>query len=130
MIVVIDNQEYMVHFTHVNEEAVTSRKLTNYGQELAPAKRHTECKILVPSEVEGEMPGFISIGYAKCHPKDNFNKEKGRQLSLSKALEDAEFDKETRTAFWNAYRNWLPPIVTSVIKDGEEIMVEQVRKRF
>ena len=111
MIVVLEGLvgvEFVVKFVHINEgnESTKVSMLPNKIQEEAtPLKRHTECKIL--ERVEGkEDLGFISIGYAKCHPNDNFNKEIGRQQSLKKALEDGEFTKEAREQFWNAYRNW------------------------
>ena len=50
--------------------------------------------------------GYVSVGYARCHPNDNFEKELGRQMSLKKALEDGDFTKEARTSFWDVYRNW------------------------
>jgi hypothetical protein len=44
---------------------------------------------------------FVANGYAYCKPKDQFNKDVGRKLSLAKAI--SKFDKSTRTAFWKAY---------------------------
>ncbi len=102
MILTVNNNEYIVKFTHTQTGGKRVTKLSVHDE---PLIRHTECKILTPIEGK-EMPGFVSIGYAKCHPKDNFNKETGRQLSLKKALEDGDFSKEERTEFWNAYRNW------------------------
>lgn len=89
MIVNLNGTQYSVRFRHTQDES----------------NRHTECKILQPIEGK-EMPGFISIGYARCHPKDNFSKETGRQLSLKKALDDGNFSKEDRTTFWSEYRDW------------------------
>lgn len=85
---------YHVKFTHIQEDMHTDSPV-----------RHTECKIL-ESEEDKEELGFVSIGYSRCHPKDNFNKEIGRQLSLKKALEDGKFTKESREIFWENYRNW------------------------
>lgn len=106
MIVNLNNKVYLVQFTHINEQKQKVSKLSSDTKgEYRPLIRHTECKILTPIE-DTEMPGFISIGYAKCHPNDNFDKERGRQISLSKALEDAEFSKEERKVFWDIYKNW------------------------
>lgn len=100
MKVIIGGLIYLVRFTHVQ----TGGEILKNG-ESTPLVRHTECKILQELE-EGEQPGFISIGYARCHPKDNFSKELGRQYSLKKALEDGDFTKESRAIFWEEYRNW------------------------
>lgn len=106
MIVNLNDKTYLVQFTHINEQKQKVSKLSSGTKGgYKPLVRHTECKILTPIE-DAEMPGFISIGYAKCHPNDNFNKEKGRQLSLKKALEDSEFSKEERKVFWMHYKNW------------------------
>lgn len=91
---------FLAKFTHVQKE--DTPKLSSDG---AISERFTECKILQQEEGKEEL-GFISIGYARCHPKDNFSKEKGRQISLAKALEDGDFTKEIRTIFWDEYRNW------------------------
>lgn len=105
MIVEIKDKKYMVQFTHVQKGGkVIQRKLSGSPIEETPLERHTRCKILLDQNTEDL--GFISIGYARCHPNDNFNKEKGRQFSLNKALDDTSFSKEERTIFWNAYRNW------------------------
>ncbi len=89
---------FSVKFTHVQDEA----------QDKTPI-RHTECKIL-EKDSEDLSPdaklGFVSIGYARCHPNDNFSKETGRQMSLKKALDDGDFTKEARTVFWDNYKNW------------------------
>lgn len=107
MIVLIDGLvgvEYRVFFTHVQTGGHKSSKLSNPATE-EPLVRLTECKIL--EKVDGkEDLCFVSIGYSRCHPDDNFDKETGRQLSLKKALIDGDFTKETRKQFWDVYRNW------------------------
>jgi hypothetical protein len=85
---------YIVKFLHIQENLDSENPV-----------RHTQCKILQAEEGKEDL-GYISIGYSRCHPNDNFNKEIGRQLALKKALEDGEFTKEARTHFWNEYRNW------------------------
>lgn len=89
MRVVIGNTTYSVRFTHQNEQSDTDIK-----------PRFTECKITV----DGEQ--FSGVGYAKVHPKDNFCKEKGRKMALSRALDDSGFKKEDKVIFWNEYRKW------------------------
>jgi len=63
-------------------------------------KRFTHCYILKKdSEEEGWY--FLTEGRAYCNPKDNFSYEKGRRVSLTKAL--APLWKEVRTKLWKQY---------------------------
>lgn len=39
--------------------------------------------------------------YASCHPKDQFCKEIGRKLALTKTIQ--EFSRDFRTKVWDAY---------------------------
>lgn len=105
MKVVIDNNVYLVKYVHIQTGGPQRVSKLTPQREVEPLKRHTECKVL--QVIEGkDMPAFVGIGYAKCHPNDNFDKEKGRQLSLKQALKDANFDKSERAIFWEEYRTW------------------------
>lgn len=42
---------------------------------------------------------------AVCSPKDTFNKETGRKVSLKKIMKALGLDKQTRTEIWEAYHN-------------------------
>lgn len=42
-------------------------------------------------------------GVAICHPKDNFDKSKGRKASFTKALLASGFNVAQREQFWAAY---------------------------
>lgn len=57
-------------------------------------KRETICTL--------SRGSVTSNGHALCSPNDNFNKDVGRKVSLSRALES--FDKEERTHVWDNYR--------------------------
>lgn len=48
---------------------------------------------------------FFAIGQAECSSKDKFDKEKGRKLSLARALAAAGLTKSERICFWTAYFN-------------------------
>ena len=63
------------------------------------APRGTECTVV---DKEGN---FIAKAWAKLHPKDVFNKEKGRQVALGKVLQEF-VPKEDRLSFWTAYSVW------------------------
>lgn len=130
MKVSIGENVYLVKFNHVQEGINVSKSKLSKREEkidLLPV-RHTECKILLEQE-DKDIPGFVGIGYSRCHPNDNFNKETGRQLSLKKALEDGEFDKDTRTIFWDNYRSWgLNP--SSIIDQQGNIVATIPATRF
>jgi hypothetical protein len=63
-------------------------------------RRFTKCLI----ECDG---GPTFEGVAFCSSKDHFSKERGRKVSLARALKEAflstDSAKSIRTAFWNAY---------------------------
>ena len=63
-------------------------------------KRFTHCYILKKDNDE-EGWYFLTEGRAYCNPKDNFSYEKGRRVSLTKAL--APLWKEVRTKLWKQY---------------------------
>lgn len=45
----------------------------------------------------------IAKGVAFCHSLDNFDKEKGRKISLARALTKAGYPKSSRIQVWDAY---------------------------
>jgi hypothetical protein len=54
---------------------------------------------------EPHIPKLIATGSAGCHFRDHFCKEKGRKLSLARAMKNANLPKEERTVIWELYRN-------------------------
>ena len=46
---------------------------------------------------------FLYKGQAVVSVKDNYNRNKGRKISLQKALKFSSFTKEERGDFWLAY---------------------------
>lgn len=52
------------------------------------------------------LPGFVKYcqGSAYCDPRDKFNKEFGRKLSLTRALKYGNFTKDARRQVWEHYR--------------------------
>lgn len=86
MILFVNGAKYFVKFHHNTVAKGTS-------------VRGTVCTI---SKENGDI---INDGVATVHPKDhNYDKEKGRQISLSRAI--STWDKSSRTEVWNAYRTW------------------------
>ena len=49
-------------------------------------------------------PVNCDSGFARCSWADNFSRDKGRKLSLSRALLKANISKKDRTMIWEAYR--------------------------
>ena len=96
MIINIDGRNYSFKFYHKNDQPSTSKLSKKVEQ--TPLERATTCIIFNEEGVE------VSSGVANVHPKDNFNKEKGRQIALSRAI--SKWDKEYRAQVWEEYRTW------------------------
>lgn len=80
MKVQIKNEEYTVRFNHVRSN-----------------NTFTECVVEISGVPYGEGMAILSEG-------DRFVKEKGRKLSLKRALKSAQVnDKQTRKAIWDNY---------------------------
>lgn len=102
MIINIDGKNYSFKFYHENPP--TCRMETNangeeYAVPIVPTpERATTCIIF------NEQGDEVAEGVANVHPKDNFNKEKGRQIALARAI--SKWDKPYRTQVWDEYRTW------------------------
>lgn len=59
--------------------------------------RSTQCDLFKDAEQIGQ-------GYANCVPTDQFCKETGRKISLTRALYALD-DKQCRKTAWDAYRS-------------------------
>jgi len=81
MKVLIDNKLYAIKWNH----GLVKKGMT------------THCYL---RDNDGKM---VSLGIAKCGKKDNFCKETGRKISLTRAIK--EFPKEIRRDFWKCYLN-------------------------
>jgi len=65
------------------------------------AKGRTICTITAGDK---ENPIVVGYGEASCSEKDNFIKEIGRRMSLTRALEMSFGDnREARKTFWETY---------------------------
>ena len=78
----IDGRDYSFKFQH-----------NTTGKE-----RGTVCRVF------NEAGDQVIYGVSNVHPKDNFCKEKGRKIALSRAI--ASWDKNYREQVWNEYRTW------------------------
>lgn len=88
MIVIIDKVKYRVKWTHNSG---------NIKDSVWPDKS-TVCNVNI---LENSIKA-CGWGIAKCSKKDNFNKSKGRIVSLTKAI--SHLPKDVRTLFWNQYK--------------------------
>jgi hypothetical protein len=86
---------------YINDElAINFRHITRPGK-TGPV-RATECEILkILPECKPEV---LAKELAICHPDDQFNKEEGRKMALTRLLGNF-WDREFRTKVWNAYKN-------------------------
>lgn len=78
----IDGRDYSFKFQH-----------NTTGKE-----RGTVCRVF------NEAGNQVIYGVSNVHPKDNFCKEKGRKIALSRAIKS--WDKVYREQVWNEYRTW------------------------
>lgn len=53
--------------------------------------------------MEDAINDKVINGVALCNPMDNFDREKGRKLSLTRALKTWGLEKADRTIIWKAY---------------------------
>lgn len=79
-----------------NVTVAFSHSFVNSGEEKHIGKRITAVTV--------EIGDQSHLGYAICHPNDNFCKETGRRVALKRGLE--VFNKQQRTEVWDQYRIW------------------------
>lgn len=100
----IDGRDYSFKFYHKNDGDTQGKQptppITKLSKKvpIALVERATTCIIFNEEGIE------VSSGTANVHPKDNFCKEKGRKISLARAIKT--WDKEYRTQVWDEYRTW------------------------
>lgn len=85
----LEGQPVKVWFQHHN-----SMPSVYYRQ----VKVITECRLILPDGSE-----FADSGFAACSMGDNFNRNLGRKLALTRAVKD--LPKEQRRTIWNAYHS-------------------------
>ena len=100
----IDGRDYSFKFYHKNDGDTQGKQpaqpVTKLSRKVlsAPVERATTCIIF------NEAGEEVDSGTANVHPKDNFCKERGRQISLARAI--SNWDKSYRTQIWEEYRTW------------------------
>ena len=77
-------------------------KIENYFISWSYPKTKKTHQTICVIEVENTE---IGIANAKCMKTDEYNKNLGRKLTLTRALKNANISKKDRTKIWDAYRN-------------------------
>ena len=90
----IDGRDYSFKFQH--NTGNSKGKLEK--EEDSQVERGTVCRIF------NEVGDQVTYGVSNVHPQDNFCKEKGRKIALSRAIKS--WDKAYREQVWNEYRTW------------------------
>ena len=88
----IDGRDYSFKFQH--NTGNSKGKLEK--EEDSQVERGTVCRVF------NEVGDQVTYGVSNVHPQDNFCKEKGRKIALSRAI--SKWDKSYRTQVWNKYR--------------------------
>jgi len=97
MRVIVDNTELRVGFKH--------EELREPDGSLSWIHHKTTCtiwEITDPQKGIGDQE-VIARGEAECCALDNFNKETGRKIALSRAIEQLALPKEERREIWTQY---------------------------
>ena len=89
----IDGRDYSFKFQHN-----TGNSKGKLEKEDSQVERGTVCRVF------NEVGDQVTYGVSNVHPQDNFCKEKGRKIALSRAI--SKWDKSYRTQVWNEYRTW------------------------
>ena len=109
MIVNIEGNRYTIDWLHYTTTIPEGSR-----RQAKKAHRQTVCDIGFPN-------GEVFTGVSVCGRKDNFCREIGRKISLTRALKEAGFTYEGRQQVWKAYFNRKKKKV--VIPQGELLVV-------
>ena len=90
----IDGRDYSFKFQHNTGDASTQKLDKTKPQQ----ERGTVCRVF------NEVGDQVTYGVSNVHPQDNFCKEKGRKIALSRAI--SKWDKIYREQVWSEYRTW------------------------
>jgi hypothetical protein len=123
--IVLPNRTLAITFEH---EKIAVPIIDNTFRLSKPShrwERRTKCEVLECDPVDDKKFIVLSEGYAKCSHKDNFRKDVGRRLALTRALQSKttgrgfvwRFSKFDRQLIWQGYLNRaIDPIVLAVEK--------------
>lgn len=99
----LPNKTLGIGFIHPSKAIATDKNLPFFLTRM----RFTHCEIfeIVPNAMmrEGFDVRLLSEGVTMCSPRDNFVKEAGRKIALTRALGKLKLGKKERTLVWEAY---------------------------
>jgi hypothetical protein len=91
-----DGQEIGIGFSYI-----TLPQLLSKTMKLSEA-RTTVCKLYGIGS-DGKPATVLASDDAACSASDNFRKETGRKIALTRAIEKAKLSKQDRRLVWEAY---------------------------
>jgi len=74
-----------------------------HHQKPITGKAHTECQI-----IDTDSETVLAGGIATLSEKDQYDKNIGRKVSLSEAMDNLSLSKEQRAKIWEDYRMMTP----------------------
>lgn len=98
MIVQIEDVKYKVSWRHIPPNEKPMVRMVKLKNPIPFVKFHGQTQCIIEYLDTGEPK---SIRIAQCSKKDNFNKSKGRIVSLTKAIK--HLPKDVRTLFFKQY---------------------------
>lgn len=96
MRVTVNGHTYVVVWQHVAPQPPNKMSAD-------PVFTHASTTCFIKEVKPDDSLETLRIQTAHCNPKDNFDKNRGRKLSLFRALAAAQLPKEARTKFWEKY---------------------------
>lgn len=93
MKVIVDNTELRVGFKHEEFRDADG----------SPSWIHHRTTCTVWETVQDQEPQIIARGSADCCGLDNFKKETGRKIALSRAIAQLDLPKAERAEIWQQY---------------------------
>ena len=96
-----------ISFSHpVKREAMTSIPLFDAIPTMQVRYTHCELYEILPGpDNEKPQTKLMCEGIARCSPLDNFNKEAGRKIALTRAIKVLELNRDEREVVWETYLN-------------------------
>lgn len=85
----IDDKIYVVKWQH-----------SQYNSTHRVSNGTTQCSI---DDIKNTMPVHDATGICICALGDNYDKNKGRKISMQRALEELDLSRSHRQIFWDAY---------------------------
>jgi hypothetical protein len=97
---VFEGKESKLTFQHIREHNEIAALCTEMAED-GPATQPTVVTWVDLRPAEGDYAPFAS-GHAFTHPNDNFCRETGRKIALTRLLRD--YPKPVRAQVWKQYR--------------------------